>query len=187
MKRILLVLTFIGLTVQSKSQTVSVEQSTFGIETGFLGIWGHNEYKLSNQIALRAELGFDFGIGAPSHYNETIFYSLPVITLDPRWYYNLDKRDRKSKRIEGNSGNFVSIKTSYHPDWFVISSLDNVEVIPDISIVPTWGIRRQSGNHFIYESGIGVGYRHVIEEDTGSFRHESKVLLNLHLRIGYRI
>ncbi len=42
----------------------------------------------------------------------------PVITAEPRWYYNLNKRVSKSKNIEGNSGNFISLKTSYHPDWF---------------------------------------------------------------------
>jgi len=32
-----------------------------GIQTGFLGIWVHNESKLSNTISLRSELGFDSG------------------------------------------------------------------------------------------------------------------------------
>jgi hypothetical protein len=66
----------------------------------------------------------------------------PVITAEPRWYYNLNKRVNKSKRIDGNNGNFISLKTSYHPDWFVISNYDNINIISDISLVPTWGIRR---------------------------------------------
>ncbi len=186
MKNILLTLMLFGLTVQSKSQTASVEQSTYGIETGFLGIWAQNEYKLGNKVALRTELGFDSGIWGGSHYREAGFLLTPVITLDPRLYYNLNRRDRKSKNINGNSGNFFSIKTSYHPDWFVVSNYDNLEIISDISIVPTWGIRRQSGDHFIYETGIGLGYRYIFDEEARNSIMETKVALNVHLRMGYR-
>ena len=49
-------------TILTKAQNASVEKSTFGIQTGVLGIWAHREVKLSNQIALRADLGMDVGI-----------------------------------------------------------------------------------------------------------------------------
>ena len=45
----------------NKSQDASVEQSTFGIQTGVLGVWAYKETKLSNQIALRTEIGMDAG------------------------------------------------------------------------------------------------------------------------------
>lgn len=110
MKKILLTLTFCGLIFTAKSQTSSVEKSIFGIQTGFLGIWAYNESKLSNQIALRSEIGFDSGIWGGGFYDKTGFLLTPVLTLEPRWYYNLNKRENKSKRIDGNSGNFISIK-----------------------------------------------------------------------------
>ena len=50
MKRILLTLTFCGLTLIAKSQNASVKQSIYGIQTGFLGIWTHNETKRNYQI-----------------------------------------------------------------------------------------------------------------------------------------
>ncbi len=179
MKKILLTLTFCGLTFITNAQDASVEKSTYGIQTGFLGIWAHNESKLSNQIALRSELGLDTGIFGSDINDINGFILAPAITLEPRWYYNLNKRQNKSKRIDGNSGNFISIKTTYHPDWFVISNEDNINFISDISIIPTWGIRRNIGNHFNYEAGFGIGYVHYFEEESG-------VTVNLHLRIGYR-
>ncbi|WP_298895133.1 hypothetical protein [uncultured Psychroserpens sp.] len=186
MKRILLTLTFCGLTLIAKSQNASVEQSTYGIQTGFLGIWAHNETKLSNSIALRSEIGLDSGIWGGDFYDGTGFLMTPVITLEPRLYYNLNKRVNKSRRIDGNSGNFISLKTSYHPDWFVISNTDNVNVISDISIIPTWGIRRNIGKHFTYETGIGIGYRYIFAKQAGFLENESETTVNLHLRIGYR-
>jgi len=186
MKRILFTMALCGMTLIAKSQTASVEKSTYGIQTGFLGIWAHNESKLTNSIALRTEIGFDSGIWGGSFYDGTGFLMTPVITAEPRWYYNLNKRESKSRRIDGNSGNFVSLKTSYHPDWFVISNTDNVSVISDISIVPTWGIRRNVGKHFTYETGIGIGYRYIFAKQAGFLENESEAALNLHLRIGYR-
>lgn len=186
MKRVLLTLTFCALTLIAKSQSASVEQSTYGIQTGFLGIWAHNESKLSNQIALRSELGLDTGVFGSDVNDIDGLILIPTITLEPRWYYNLNKREKKSRRIDGNSGNFISIKTTYHPDWFVISNEDNINFISDITIVPTWGIRRNVGAHFTYETGIGIGYVHYFKEDNVILLNESDVAVNLHLRIGYR-
>ena len=180
MKRILLTAFFCGLTFIAKSQNASVEQSNYGIQTGVLGIWFHNESKLSKQIALRSELGLDSGIFGGSYYDGIGFILTPVITLEPRWYYNLDKRISKSKNINGNSGNFISLKTSFIPDWFVISNVNNLSIINNISIIPTWGIRRNIGNHFTYEAGIGVGYRYYFDFYGG------EAAGNIHLRVGYR-
>ena len=153
-----------------------------------MGVWVHNEYRLTNIIALRSELGFDAGISSSSYANDNAKQLIaPAITLEPRWYYNLNKRNKKSKRIDGNSGNFVSLKTTYHPDFLIISSEDNINFITDISIVPTWGIRRNIGNHFNYETGIGVGYVHYFkEENVIADGLNSDVAVNLHLRIGYQ-
>lgn len=186
MKKITLTLIFCSLTLIAKSQAASVENSTFGIQTGFLGIWGHNEAKLSDQIALRSELGFDSGIWGGSFYDKTGYVFTPVITLEPRWYYNLNKRVKKDRRIDGNSGNFVSLKTSYHPHWFVISNYHDISIVSDIAIIPTWGIRRNIGNHFTYETGIGIGYVYYFAKAAGYLEDKSEVAVNLHLRIGYR-
>ena len=186
MKKILLTLSFFTLTLIGISQNASVEQSTYGIQVGFLGIWGHQESKLSNQIALRTELGLDTGIFGSDVNDVDGLILVPAITLEPRWYYNLNKREKKSRRTDANSGNFISLKTTYHPDWFIISNQDNINFISDITIVPTWGIRRNIGAHFTYETGIGIGYVHYFKEDNVILINESDVAVNLHIRIGYR-
>lgn len=186
MKRILLTLVLCGFSLITTSQNASVEQSTYGIQTGFLGLWVHNETKLSNAMVLRSEIGLDSGIWGGDFYNGTGFLMTPVLSLEPKLYYNLNKRVSKSKRIDGNSGNFISLKTSYHPDWFVISNKDNISIISDISVIPTWGIRRNIGNHFNYETGVGMGYRYIFAKQAGFSKNKSEAAFNLHLRIGYR-
>ncbi len=186
MKSKLLIGLFLLFTCTIKSQNISVEQSVYGVQTGFLGLWLHNETRLSSLVALRSEIGFDSGIWGGTYYDKTGFLLTPVIVLEPKWYYNLGKREKKSKRIDGNSGNFLSLKTAYHPDWFVISNYDNIKIISDLSIIPTWGIRRNLGKHFNYETGIGIGYRYIFAKQAGYFENDSDIALNLHLRIGYR-
>lgn len=186
MKKKFLFISCFLLTLFVSSQTASVEKSTFGIQIGFLGIWVHHEAKLTNQLALRSELGLDTGILDNNTNDVSGLFLVPSITLEPRWYYNLSKRSKKSRRTDGNSGNFISIKTTYHPDWFTISSEENIVFVSDISIVPTWGIRRHIGAHFTYETGIGVGYIHYFKKENVSLNNDSEVAINLHLRLGYR-
>ncbi len=185
MKKSPFLLLFILVCFIGKAQTTSVERSIWGVQTGFLGMWLHSETKMADKLALRAEFGFDSGIWT-NLYDDAGFVMAPVITVEPRWYYNLSKREGKSKQTSGNSGNFISLKTSYHPDWFVISNYNNVSVITDISVVPTWGIRRNIGNHFNFETGIGLGYQYTFAKQSGYDKDESKAIFNLHLRVGYR-
>jgi hypothetical protein len=166
------------------TQTASVEKSTFAIQTGFLGVWINNEAKLSNQIAMRTEFGMYTAIINEINSSSTGFIISPVITAEPRWYYNLDERVAKGKNISGNSGNFFSINISYMPNWFEISNIDISERVNGFSVTPTWGIKRNFGKNFNYETGIGVGYGRQIRELNGYWEG---VDINLHLRIGYRL
>ncbi|GGA67270.1 hypothetical protein GCM10008015_05010 [Flavobacterium palustre] len=163
MKKILVFL-ILGLNLNANAQEASVEKSIFGIQVGLgsgVGIWVNNESRLSNSIALRSEIGLENDFTVGDHYDGAGFILQPVLTLEPRYYYNLVKRNSKGRNTVNNSGNYISIKTSYHPDWFVINLDDNVTKTADLAIVPTWGIKRQIGNHFTYETALGLGYRVV--------------------------
>lgn len=186
MRKLIAIAILIAFSFTAKSQNSFVEESIFGVQTGLLGIWLHNETRIAPKMALRTEIGFDSGIWGGSFYKKTGFLLTPVITAEPRWYYNLEKRKSKSRNINHNAGNFLALKTSYHPDWFVISNYDNIKIISDISIIPTWGIKRNIGANFNCEAGIGLGYRYIFAKQAGYAKNESELGANLHLRIGYR-
>ncbi|MBP1840286.1 hypothetical protein [Formosa algae] len=186
MKNIVLAVTLFSVSHFVQAQTATVESSLFNIQTGFLGIYINNEARLTSSIILRSEIGLDAGIWENDFYDTSGFLLTPVLTAEPRWYYNLKKRANKNKRIDHNSGNFISIKTSYHPDWFTISNQNNINVISDLTIIPTWGIRRNIGTRFNYETGIGIGYgRYLISTDDYYYGDRDVVAVNLHLRMGY--
>jgi hypothetical protein len=156
-----------------------------------LRVWINYEFKLTNQITLRAEAGLNGSIWYQKslYYGEDLgFVMSPVIKVEPRWYYNLEGRV-KGRNIKGNSGNFLSLPIAYSPDWFLISSKgdDGMNMRPQISLVPTWGIRRTIGKHFNYEAGIGIGYAYAFEyKDNGyAYKADDATVANIHLRIGY--
>jgi hypothetical protein len=181
MKKLFFALFLLAQVAQSQEQeTASVEKSIFGIQTGFFGAWVHNESKLSNEISLRSEIGLDIGIIGNSSTND--FLMVPSLRIEPRWYYNLDKRSAKGKNIKNNSGNFLSLTTTYNPDWFMIPEKKNLNFISSISVIPKWAIKRTYGNHFTFETGVGVGYI-FYTEDYGDI--DGEVGLDLHLRVGY--
>lgn len=185
MKNILLAFVFFGVTFNLIAQEVSVEKSVFGIQTGLLGVWINNEARISNQFSLRSEIGLDSGIFAGQAYNKTGFIMVPVLTAEPRWYYNLEKRNFKSKNVKNNSGNFLTLRTSYSPDWFAISNYDVETYRNQVSIIPKWGIRRNYGKHLNFETGIGIGEVFYFGKNKEYFDKNSETLLDLHLRIGY--
>lgn len=168
----------------------SVEKSIFGVQTGVLGLWVYNEYKLTNSIALRSEIGMDLGFSvsysAFTDKTKTLFAGTSVISVQPKWYYNLNKRVENGKRIDGNSGNFVSLNIRYHPDLLTFVSEDNYSMIPDLSVIPTWGIRRNIGEHFNYETYIGIGYAYLFRKEVGYLENDSRVAVNLGFKIGYK-
>lgn len=181
MKKILFIIVLLAQVAHSQEQeTASVEKSIFGIQTGFFGAWVHNESKLSNQISLRSEIGLDAGFVVNS--SVSIFFLAPSLRVEPRWYYNLDKRLAKGKNIKNNSGNFLSLTTTYNPDWFMIPEKKNVDFISSVSVIPKWAIKRTYGNHFTFETGAGIGYI-FYTEDYGDINGD--IGIDLHLRIGY--
>lgn len=175
----------LGMTSQNKA---TVEKSIFGLQTGFLGLWVHNEYKISDKIALRSEFGLDAGLSGGGAYNSVNYLLAPSLSLEPRFYYNLNKRVKKGRSISKNSGNFITVRLNYFPDWFVISSVDNISVVENFAVIPKWAIKRTVGSHFTYEAGIGIGYRYYfLKKYNLSSSNNGETILDLHLRIGYSL
>jgi len=178
---------FVLLAFQTLSaQQSSVEKSIFTFQTGLLGVWASNELRLSDEITLRSEIGLDTEIFDNDISETSGFFMAPTLNIEPRWYYNIKKREAKGKTTANNSANFLTLSFRYHPDWFVISNNDNIYVQEQLAIIPKWGIRRTIGNSgFNYEAGIGLGYRFYFLKQYGYSKNDSEATLDLHLRIGY--
>jgi len=182
--RILIVSLFISII--SYSQIEDIQKSVYSIQTGLLGVWFSNETNLSNKLFLKSEIGLDSGFfGGVKYNNGNGFMLTPVITIEPRYYYNLTKRKDKSLNTKYNSANFISLKLNYNPDWFIISNYKNISLLNQISIIPTWGIKRNIYKHLQIETGAGLGYRYIFKDNYKGNYSKNKLLFNFHLRLGY--
>lgn len=170
---------------KTEKPEAGVTKSMFGIQVGTLGTWVYNESRLSNKIALRSELGLQTFTSTDLSTKKTYNFLTPEIVLEPRYYYNLEKRSSKGKSIERNSGNYFSLRSSYFPDLFKIGSNGGFKFIPELNIIPTWGMKRNLGTHFNYELGGGLGYRKVFETSRNQNKSNEDAVFYLHARIGY--
>jgi hypothetical protein len=181
----LLLLIFISHKFIAQETNPSVEKNNFNIQIGILGLWINNEFKITKSFALRVETGLDFGTikNQDTEYDsETSNVLAPVINIEPRWYYNLKKRYAERKRIDKNSGNFLTLRIGYHPNSFVISNNKDINIVPDISFIPKWGIKRNIGEtNFNYELGAGLGYGLTYFDYTT----KKELAVDLHARLGY--
>jgi len=165
-----------------EEQAASVEKSVFGIQTGIVGLWVNHELKLANQWALRTEIGGEL-LSFSYNNDETYWAVAPVISVEPKWYYNLDKRVRKGRNIKNNSGNSFSVKLNYNPDLFLIGN-SNIPKPNQLAILPKWGIRRVYGAHFTFEVGLGIGPQFYLGNNP-RWDSEINIYADAIVRIGY--
>lgn len=178
---VLLIMGTLSCQAQEESQVVSVEKSVFSIQTGFVGFWINNELRLANQWALRTEIGTEVYVATNSN-NDTESLLVPVISAEPKWYYNLNKRVRKGRNIEGNSGNAFSVKVQYNPN-FIFAGENFVPIPHHLALIPKWGIRRVYWKHFTFETSLGIGPVFYLNND--NLYKKSEIFTDLTLRIGY--
>lgn len=147
-----------------------VEPTAYNVQIGFVGAWVNTEVGLADQLALRTELGV-----MPKWYVGTGTAWFLDASVEPRYYYNIKKRAEKGRDTSSNAANFLTVGISYRPEKsFSLNYTD----YSSISIVPTWGIRRNLGNNLHYEVGAGLGFRH-------EFNNRNYGEIDLHLRLGY--
>lgn len=194
MKKKLLSLFFLALLFSGKmlaqDSIPSVEKSVKGIQVGDSGLIFNYEFKLANQISLRTEAGLTLTFftykdnpWTISDEGSTYVVAVPAFTIEPRWYYNLERRIRKGKDIIRNRANYVSVMAHYSGGWGAINPNEKIDEVPDfIAVVPTWGMRRTLDKHFNYELGGGLGYIYTSKYNDFGFTHKSEGELLLHVR-----
>lgn len=168
---------------EDKENNQGVEKCIFTAQTGGLGLWVSNELRLGNEYALRTEIGIDaYTIEIENGKDDNMM--VPSISVEPRWYYNIERRSTKGKHTANNSADFVTVAVEYISGELAISQ-DTKHKLPEIiTFIPKWGMRRAiSGSNFNYELGGGVGYQgYIVNSDDIK---DTNLGIDLHLRIGY--
>ena len=181
MKKNLSLLLFM-LSLNSYAQDAVVEKSMFGIQAGYPGAWLNNELRLSRIISLRTEAGLVFS--SRKDFNRSPSTGItPVLTVEPRYYYNLNRRRERERTTANNSGDYFTVRLSYSMYQFYNNRPG--EGLNNLFIIPMWGIRRSYGNHFNFESGAGLGQAYYFN-NTSANQIRNLLVADLQLRVGYK-
>lgn len=169
------------------------EKSFFGVQVGLVGLWVHHEARLIESIVLRTELGIDM-VGFfrddvfPSNPQNTVggpFFA-PTIAIEPRWYYNLERRSKENKSTTKNSASFITLETKYYPDLFLLTGApEGTRFAEQLAICPRWGVKRTVAKSFTYEMGLGYKIYYLLNDQDRSRVNDEEGFINVHLKVGY--
>lgn len=142
------------------SSILIAQENVMSVRAGLIGAWFQYENAVADLGVVDYELGYVYGLYGNS--TKVDFVSTTTISIEPKWYYNLNRRDKKGKNITNNTGNYFSLEFLYIPNWLTSS---NVQTQPfqepgvaiSYSFVPKYGFRRSFSDKFNFEFAFGVG------------------------------
>lgn len=123
-------------------------ESLHSVKAGFPTITYSYEHAIGKQVTINLETGVNWSWQYSNNHTKLSFS--PVLRVEPRIYYNVNRRF-KNDRFNNNSASFFCATASIEPTIF---EEDHRSVL---SIIPKWGFRRALGNNFIFEPQIGAG------------------------------
>ncbi|WP_029036450.1 hypothetical protein [Salinimicrobium xinjiangense] len=117
------------------------------------------EYEMSMGKKTTLDLNLGTGFAYRSTNNDSGYAVFPTFHAQYRFYYNLDKRLEKGKKISENSGNYFTALaeiTSGNPIFGDLKSQADYAVF----IGPAWGLQRvyNSGFKLNINLGGGIGF-----------------------------
>ena len=152
----ILFILFSVASLNAQKDIKSVEKSILSIQTGYFGTWINHELKLHNQLALRTEVGTEYRLKFAIKQSFDSLKNQVSIFLEPKYYFNLKKRESKNKNIKNNAGNYISLRTNFN----ILNNLENGEIYFH-TLTPTFGIRRNITSHFNLEFSCGYGLSYL--------------------------
>jgi hypothetical protein len=156
MKKVLIITFFISF--YSFSQTDELE-THLSFKVGAIGGWVSYEQPISNKLLVHLEFGQEFGFYKNILNSKTQFIATNTLSLEPRYYYNREKRKEQGKSIAINTGNYLALELQRIPDWMTYSSDDNVNISKATSIIPKIGMKRRITEFSTFELAGGIGYQ----------------------------
>lgn len=156
MKKIFLWICLLSFGITQAQEAPQVEDR-YGVSAGIIGVWGFYEKAITKDFSLHSQVGYHGGfmMGTDAKLDYVFTTSIRV---EPRYYYNLSKRDAKGKSTSNNAGNYIALEGSYVPDLLSSSNRENVEVSKSLYLIPKYGLRRNISSVLSFEFAFGIGY-----------------------------
>ena len=163
-----------------RMQKTARTESNHAIDIGFVGAGYTYEYAFNNKFTLNLGAGImgSVGYASSSFSGSYSYYSFhPYLKIEPRYYYNLQRRLEKGKNIYDNQGSFFAVECAYVFKPFAEHNVHYESAT--FGFAPYWGLRRIWWEHFLFEFGAGLSF---------GFNNysNSKVGIHIGIRLGYK-
>ncbi len=136
--------------------TLPHTEANHSISLNYLGLRYAYEHPIGRTGTIIGRAGADFGAAWGDGFfgDYSYWMAAPVLEVEPRWYYGLDRRAAKGRRTAGNAGSFLSLGLqNYFPGYISDRSLKMSGVT---TLSPTWGFRRVWGSGWMFEFRTGL-------------------------------
>lgn len=154
MKKIIIIITLVGLFKLNAQEKIKVENHLFKVNLLLPGVV--YEHGLDAKNTIYSELSTGFGFSKNSSGSTWTF--LPIINEQLRHYYNLEKRNLNGKKISGNSGNFLALNAIYNFKPFSTQNNSRYNDNASFVLAPVLGIQRTYTRNFNLSLNAGLGY-----------------------------
>lgn len=176
---------FLVAAVFAQAQESTIEKNVTGVQIGLFVLDAYHEARIADKTSLRAEVSMAPTIGGGNFFDKKFSFALyPVLTLAPKYYYNLNKRVEKGRNTKNNVANYLAFQIRYLPGWAILNHND-MELGNQVAFIPTWGLRRNFFKRFNYEFKVGLGYGFGRTEIFGLDMDVSGLAGDLTFKVGY--
>lgn len=159
MKKRIITIVFVIASNLIFAQNTETLVDRFSIKAGIIGVSTAYEKVFNDHFTINSEISYQGGFFWGTRYEDDFNYIFTtVLSVEPRYYYNVEKRLNKGKTLNNNAANFISANVYYVPDWLTSSNHENVDVVKTFGIIPKYGLNRNISKNINFEFAFGIGY-----------------------------
>ena len=151
MKRVILSLVVLVAAVSMAAQVRPQSNHTVSTTLG-LGLEYGFEWAFAGQATVIGRIGYaskDFTLRSGLDNFQWSTTMSPMVTLEPRYYFLMNWRDRHGKYTSGNSGEFFSVPV-------VATLAKDAKGLGELAVTPQLGVRRAFAQHWFHEFTAGA-------------------------------
>ena len=115
------------------------------------------EYELSTGTNSTIDLLLGAGFAYRKTNGKSDYAVFPSFQAQYRYYYNLNKRLEKGKKVSENSGNYITALAQFTSGKPILGGLTS-KADYGIVIGPAWGLQRVYNSGFKLNLNLGAGY-----------------------------
>lgn len=140
------------------------------------------ERKIADEFTIEAGVDFSFDIyydEAEDLDNNALVVN-PTIHLEPRYYYNLQRRYQRGRNVSFNAASYIGVYSELRMNPLIEENNGFWPVYDRFKIGPAWGIQRNLGRRGYLNFNLAYG---LVIDETGHARYDGFGRLTLGIRL----